>query len=81
MISYTVCHLKLLPTFKSFTTKSRTTVKNHKKNLSVFPAPRPNSCDFFNVVANILLKVSLICFWDAAHHDNDDKIKVLNVLI
>ena len=36
---------------------------------------------FFNVVVNIRLKVSFICFWDAAHHNNDDKIKILNALI
>ena len=51
------------------------------KNLSVLPTPLPNNRIFFNVAANFLLKVSVICFWDAAHPNNDDKIKILNALI
>ena len=47
----------------------------------LFVTPRTHNRNFFNVVANILLKVSFICFWDAAHHNNDDKIKIRNALI
>ena len=50
------------------------------ENVVCWP-PVPTAAIFFNVVANILLKDSFICFWDAAHHNNDDKIKILNALI
>ena len=43
--------------------------------------PRPNSRNFFNVVANILFKISFICLWDAALHNNYDTIKIHNALI
>ena len=43
--------------------------------------PVPTVAIFFNVAAYILLQVTLICFWDTAHHNNDGKIKVLNALI
>ena len=55
--------------------------KKHMKNLSVLPTPFPTIAIFFNVVANTLLKVSFICFKDAAHPNNDDEIKILNALI
>ena len=55
--------------------------KKHIKNLSVLPTPSPTIAIFFNVVATIILKDSFVCFWDAAHHNNDDKIKILNALI
>ena len=50
------------------------------KNVACWP-PVPTVAIFFQVGANILLKVSFICFWDAANHNNDDKIKILDALI
>ena len=54
-----------------------------KKMLKMLLAdpPYPQSYFFFNTDANILLKVSLICSWDAARHNNDEKIKIYNALI
>ena len=43
--------------------------------------PYPQSYFFFNTYASILLKVNFICFWDAARHNNDEKIKIYNALI
>ena len=43
--------------------------------------PVPTITIFFNVDASILLKVSFICFWDAARYSNDEKIKIYNALI
>ena len=54
--------------------------KKNVENVVCWP-PVPTAAIFFNVVASILLKYSFICFWDAAHHNNDDKIKILNALI
>ena len=43
--------------------------------------PVPTVAIFFNADTSILLKLSLICFWDAARHNNDETIKIYNALI
>ena len=81
VISYIGWHLKLLPPFKCFTAKCLHILKNIWKICQFYRPPFPTIAIFFNVVSTILLKVSFVCFWDAAHHNNDDKIKILDALI
>ena len=52
------------------------------KNWSDFPTPLSHSRSFiFNVVVDILSKMSFICYWDAARHADVEKIKINNALI
>ena len=52
-----------------------------RKNGQFFRPPFPTVVIFFNVDANIFLKVGDIWFCDAARHNNDDKIKIYNAVI
>ena len=61
---------------------SATTKKNIRKISQFYRPPIATvAFFFFNVNANILLKVCDICFWEAERYNEDDEIQIHDALI